>query len=107
MIEYVYTVELAAAGCGRGRAREPPVAKLARDSSVRSRGFLVLEGVVPEAVNARVLEVLRERTEKKDHDAPHPLVVNVEHYPWKALLSECFGREPHIGDVLCYRPYGG
>ena len=65
---------------------------------------LVLEGVVPEDVNARVLEVLRERTEHKDRDpladVQHPLVVSVQHYPWKALLSQCFGREPHLKDVL-------
>ena len=62
-----------------------------------ARGFLVLEGVVPEDVNARVLEVLRERTEHKVQGGSgvRQMMVNVQHYPWKALLSQCFGREPH------------
>jgi hypothetical protein len=83
---------------------DSPLLGSLRIAEFLARGFLVLEGVVPEDVNARVLEVLRERTEHKDRDpladVQHPLVVSVQHYPWKALLSQCFGREPHLKDVL-------
>ena len=82
--------------------RGAPLLGSLRIAEFLARGFLVLEGVVPEDVNARVLEVLRERTEHKVQGGSgvRQMMVNVQHYPWKALLSQCFGREPHLKDVL-------